>query len=40
MLTVNLKQRVVTYLELENEIHQEEIANAQLISYRTIRTTK
>ncbi len=40
VLTVNLKQRVVTYLELENEIHQEEIANAQLISYRTIRTTK
>lgn len=40
VLTANLKQRVVTYLEVENEINQEEIADAQLVSYKTIRITK
>ncbi|OFY93952.1 MAG: hypothetical protein A3K10_14895 [Bacteroidetes bacterium RIFCSPLOWO2_12_FULL_31_6] len=40
ILTANLKQRVVTYLEIENEIHQEELANALLVSYKDIRTNK
>ncbi|OFY93953.1 MAG: hypothetical protein A3K10_14900 [Bacteroidetes bacterium RIFCSPLOWO2_12_FULL_31_6] len=37
VLTVNLKQRVVTYLEIEADCIQEEIENTPLATYKTIK---